>query len=362
MFKWTRWGELVTVTNILYLSACVLFLVSLSSLFLVSPVKASDSSWTIMEPMPTARGWFGVAVVDGKIYAISGGSSGINEMYDPATNTWTTKSSMPTPRSSFGIAVVNGKIYCIGGSPAGWEYTGVNEVYDPATDTWENRTSMPSPRSGLEANVVDGKIYMIGGGRRPPFDTFRYNEVYDPVNDSWTIKAAIPAGVKDYASAVIGNKIYILGGAVGSFLNQIYDAETDTWSSGASLPIGVDSAAAGVTAGNTDTERIYVLGGKQNLDPVNLNQVYDPTTDTWVAGPAMPTARFGHGVAIINASLYAIGGQEGWHFPVSAANERYTPANFIPEFPSWTITPLLITATMVAIIFKKRLLRDQVLP
>ena len=34
-----------------------------------------QSSWNPLTPMPTARGELGVAVVDGKIYAI-GGSSG----------------------------------------------------------------------------------------------------------------------------------------------------------------------------------------------------------------------------------------------------------------------------------------------
>ena len=215
---------------------------------------------------------------------------------------------------------------------------------------------MPTIRHALDANVVNGKIYLIGGGQRTPNDDFDINEVYDPVTDTWTTKTPIPTGVDYYASAVVNNKIYIMGGAVGVTLNQVYDPETDTWSSGAPLPTGVDSAAAGVTAGTTDTQRIFVIGGKQGLDAVNLNQVYDPETDTWVAGPAMPTARYSLGVAVVNDSLYAIGGREGWiGSPVSAANERYTPADFIPEFPSWTILPLLLVATLVAIIYKQKL-------
>jgi N-acetylneuraminic acid mutarotase len=300
-----------------------------------------------MTEMPTARARLGVAVVDGKIYAIGGGTwidyFGTNEMYDPVTNIWTTKSSMPTPRTSFGIAVVDNKIYCIGGG------IGVNEVYDPTTDTWETKTSMPTSSSGLEAHLVNGKIYLIGG-------TSNVNEVYDPATDSWSTKTPIPIGVSGYASAVIDNKIYIIGGAVGLSHNQIYDTETDMWTNGASLPTGVDSAAAGVTAGVTDTQRIFVIGGKENLDAVNLNQVYDPDTDTWVLGPTMPTARYGLGIAVVDDSLYAIGGHEGWFgTPISAANERYTPADFIPEFPSWIILPLVLLVTVTAIVYRKKL-------
>jgi hypothetical protein len=311
-------------------------------------VTATEDSWAIMEPMPTARAGMGVAVVDGKIYAIGGhnwgNTSGINEMYDPETDTWTTKTPMPTPRTNFGIAVVENKIYAIGGSPDDWVYTDVNEVYDPAIDTWETKTSMPTARHALEANVVDGKIYMIGGGQRGPlYDNFDVNEIYDPATDTWTTKTPIPTGVQSYASSVVDNKIYIITDS----LNQIYDPQTDTWRNGASPPSSVDKPAAGVTAGDTATKRVFVMGGQQGLDAVNLNQVYDPETDTWVAGLWLPTARFGLGVAVVNDMLYAIGGHTGWFgTPISAANERYTPADFVPEFPSWIILPLFVTATL----------------
>jgi N-acetylneuraminic acid mutarotase len=335
-------------------TAFVLLLILYFAISSLPLVRAAEDSWETMEPMPTARFRIGVAVVDGKIYAIDGG---INYEYDPATNSWTTKTPMPTPRSSFGIAVVENKIYVIGGSTEAWVYTDVNEVYDPTTDTWETKTSMPTTRHAMDANVVDGKIYVIGGGRRgPQYANFVMNEVYDPATDTWTRKTSLPTGVQSYTSAVVHNKIYIIGGSVGVTLNQIYDPETDTWSSGAPLPIGVDDAAAGVTAGSTDTQRIYVLGGKEKIDAVNLNQVYDPEKDTWVAGPAMPTARSGLGVAVVEDSLYAIGGREFWLPPDSAANERFTPADFIPEFPSWT--PLLITLVAVAalaVVYRHRL-------
>jgi N-acetylneuraminic acid mutarotase len=306
--------------------------------------------------MPTARSELGVAAVDGKIYAIV---SGINYEYDPTTDSWTAKTPMPTPRTGFGIAVVENKIYVIGGSIGDWEFTRANEVYNPATDTWETKTSMPSPRSGMDANVVNGKIYLIGGGHRTshtPSWTFSTNEVYDPATDTWATKTPIPTRTDNYASAVVNNRIYIIGGSEGVTLNQIYDPETDTWSNGTPIPTGVDYAAAGVTTGTTTTERIYVIGGKRGLDAVNLNQVYDPETDTWVAGTLMPTARYSLGVAILGNSLYAIGGREGWYgFPTSAANERYTSADFIPEFPSWIILPLFLVATLFGIIVRRKI-------
>ncbi|UCC58441.1 MAG: hypothetical protein JSW14_00495 [Candidatus Bathyarchaeum sp.] len=164
--------------------------------------SATEDSWTTMEPMPTARAWLGVAVVDGKIFAIY---SGINYDYDPSTNSWTTKTPMPTPRSSFGIAVVENKIYVIGGSTGDYNYTNVNEVYDPSTDTWETKTSMPTIRHALDANVVNGKIYLIGGGQRTPNDdSSMYTYVDDDnVSRSFTtifnmLRNYNPDGVRDH--------------------------------------------------------------------------------------------------------------------------------------------------------------------
>lgn len=103
--------------------AALILLLILCSLMIDLPiietVRAAEDSWIPLEPMPTIRRNLGVAVVNGKIYAIGGKQDNwglsTNEEYDPATKTWTTKTPMPTPRSDFGIAVVQNKIYCIGG-------------------------------------------------------------------------------------------------------------------------------------------------------------------------------------------------------------------------------------------------------
>jgi len=54
---------------------------------------------------------------------------------DSAENTWVSKAPMQVARSGVGVAVVNGKIYAIGGSTEKG-LVGTNEEYDPATDTW----------------------------------------------------------------------------------------------------------------------------------------------------------------------------------------------------------------------------------
>jgi N-acetylneuraminic acid mutarotase len=333
-------------------------------------VSASEDSWTTMEPMPTSRSSLGVAVVKDKIYAIGGVQSDINEEYDSAKNIWTIKTSMPTARGDFAIAVFQDKIYVIGGLTRSgqWtaELTDVNEVYDPATDSWTTKTSMPIPKAGLSANVVDGKIYLIGGFTQSPNSTVKTTSketlVYDHFTDSWTTKTPIPIATLDYATAVVGDKIYVISGTSRAYSDslinptQIYDPKTDTWSQGAPIPYPIQQAAAGATTGFAAPKKIYVIGGFTGFYwPMKLTQVYHPENDMWSFGADMPTPLFGLGVAVVNDQLYIIGGCPGYLQGSTAAVEQYTPLGYIPEFPSWIILPLLITATLMIMVCKQKL-------
>ena len=309
----------------------------------VSGAEVAENTWTAKAPMHVARYGVGVAVVNGKIYAIggstrsggggtsdgptpvTGGTVGTNEQYDPETNIWTTKTPMPTPIQNFAIAAYKNKIYCMNGK---------NEVYDVETNTWESKTPMPTPRSSLQANVVDGKIYLIGG-----YSNGTLNEVYDPETDTWTTETSMPTASSGYASAVVDNKIFI----IDSNRNQIYDTETDTWSQGASSPSDfLLGGAAGATTGVNAPKRIYVLGEYSNIwegEPPYFVRVYDPEKDVWSFGADIPTHRKLLGVAVLNDVLYAIGGYTSSYpdfFSISygptntpyATNEQYMPFGY----------------------------------
>jgi N-acetylneuraminic acid mutarotase len=302
--------------------------------------------------MHEARSYIGVAVVNGKIYAIggstqqgsspdnlSGGFVGTNEEYDPETDTWTYKRAMPTPRHYFATAVSQNKIYCIGGYLNNGTVTRVNEVYDPATDTWENKAPMRTTRIDLTANAANGRIYLMGGYVPAHYTTQNFsssfltlNEVYDPATDSWTIKAPLLTATSGYASAIVDNKIYV----ISSNLNQIYDPATDKWSIGAPSPSRTSYGEAGATTGVNAPKRIYVLGQDFSFsEPPYVNRVYDPATDTWTVGAALPTGRNGFGVAVVNDTLYVIGGTTEtfdmfWnnYITLYATNEQYTPIGY----------------------------------
>jgi N-acetylneuraminic acid mutarotase len=329
------------------------FLVRLCAVEVKSVSAVAEDSWATLTPMPTARSMLGVAVVDGKIYAIGGISGtqnilGTNEVYDPKTNTWSSKTPMPTHRHSFGISVFQNKIYCIGGATtikSDGYVTNVNEVYDPTTDTWENKTSMPNPRSHLEATNVGNKIYLIGGqGRGDPrmFIVKNYtslNEVYDPATDAWTTKTPIPNATAYYASALVDDKIYVMGGEGRSvsgliYLNQVYDVKTDVWSLAAAVPGTIlNGAVAGATTGENAPKLIYVIGGYYGITDPNkpynyTNQVYNPKNNSWSFAAYMPIENYHYSVVVFDDMLYVIGGSSLNNTVPYAYNLRYTPIGY----------------------------------
>ena len=97
-----------------------------------------------------------------------------------------------------------------------------------------------------------------------------------------------------------------------------YDPAADSWKALAAMPTPRLSAVA-VAAGG----KIYVMGGAgnykardgQSLDPnqphrvLDVNEVYDPATNTWAAKQILPTPRNSMFTGVVNGKIYLIGGR-----------------------------------------------------
>jgi N-acetylneuraminic acid mutarotase len=244
---------------------------------------------------------------------------------DAAENSWTAMAPMPTKRGGLGVSVVNGKIYAIGGVN-NEEQLDVNEEYDPATDTWKDRAPMPTARSGFAVAVYQSKIYVIGGtvGDSDNVGFTGRTEVYDPATNTWERKADMPTPRADLCASVINGKIYLIGGKEywldGPLyheldVNEVYDPTSNSWTAESRIPIPVFGYASVVVDG-----KIYVFGGARqlltgfnNLTSVSSNQVYDVINDMWLSRAGLPAAE---SYAVAEATLgltapkrvYVVGG------------------------------------------------------
>jgi hypothetical protein len=270
---------------------------------------------------------------------------------------WVEKAPMPTARFNFGAATVNGTIYAIGGLAEvfnGYEQghtgtTNVNEAYDTATDTWVEKTPMPAPNwlDTFGIAVYQGKIYCIGGPA---------NNVYDPTTDTWEAKRAMPTQRHFLCANVVDRKIYLIGGRTmekatdtgdywlpglmtynTSDVNEVYDPATNSWTRKASIPNPVASYASAVV-----NNKIYIISGcTPSGNITGLVQVYDPQTDNWnLAAPIPNPVENAAAGAVVDAAsdvVYVIGG--------CTESRRYAGSNFnqvyFPENDSWaTSTPI----------------------
>jgi len=157
---------------------------------------------------------------------------------------------------------------------------------------------------------------------------------------SWTTKAPMPTARIEPASGVIDGKLYVAGGEDGTnTLNvlEVYDHRTNSWATKAPMPTARLSTASAAING-----RFYVAGGSTltTVIPGTL-EVYDPTTDTWTTKAPMPVTEVGPASATINGKLYVVGGIS--QFVVNNPRNGILQV-YDPQADTWTTKASMPTA------------------
>ncbi len=187
----------------------------------------ATNTWETKTSMPTPRNHLQANVVGGKIYLIGGEhqekidyaytehSSNLTEVYDIQTDTWTTMTPIPNAVYNYASAVVNDKIYIISGKYANFSMSNLVQIFNPETNSWSFGKPIPTPMDQAAAAATSGvmapkRIYVIGGTK---------NQVYNPETDSWSSGADMPTERYDFGLAVVNDLLYAIGGASVSLTN-----------------------------------------------------------------------------------------------------------------------------------------------
>jgi N-acetylneuraminic acid mutarotase len=177
---------------------------------------ASDS-WTAAAPLPRGANHVGVAVLDGRLYAIGG-----------LADRWAPRAPLPTGRDRIGALAVGTLMHVIGGRVDSFHTnSNLHHIYDPARDTWERRNPLPTARSGHGAVYYRDKIFVLGG--EGTNRVFGQNEAYDPQQDAWEHYAPMPTPRHGLGAVVIGDAIYVVGGGPvmgGGVQSAVHEAFT----------------------------------------------------------------------------------------------------------------------------------------
>jgi hypothetical protein len=258
-----------------------------------------------------------------------------------AIDRWHILADMDAGRGDPGVVVVHNKIHVISGfwSP-GYNYVYSQVVYDPQLGIWESLMWPPIPRSDFVAVNFEDKIYAIGGWNIDP--NYEYggvvdlNHMYDPETDTWdTTKQPLPIPVSGPGGVVLNDKIYVIGGYIGDQINtnivQIYDPSSDSWLEGTPMQSARGGFGAVVLNG-----LIYAIGGQGQSD-LNDVEIYDPASDTWSDGPPLPERRLSMAVTVRQGKIYVIGGMENH----TAPNAEDSVFVYDPQTNLWSMgTPM----------------------
>ena len=236
------------------------------------------------------------------------------------------RAGAPAPGLSYlsAAAVYDGRVYLFGGNEPwalmpqqGWGSPDAVFAYDPALNQWEAKRPLPEPSWTTAAHTIGDKIFVVTGGEHyEAFSNGLYR--YDPLMDLWAPRAGRPTYRSLFASAVMGGKIYVIGGLAsadnepGSVWKtssvrgdvEVYDPASDSWSAGPALPFPIRTPEA-----CSANDRIYVLGGPNADDPDVLS--LSPGAASWVVESQLPAHR-GRAFTCATAgdAIYLVGGDD----------------------------------------------------
>nr|XP_023990412.1 kelch-like ECH-associated protein 1 [Salvelinus alpinus] len=179
----------------------------------------------------------------------------------------------------------------------------------------------PAPHRGTQL------IYVAGGYRQHSLSSM---EAYDPGRNVWLKLADMGSPCSGLGSCVLFGLLYTVGGRNLSLQNNTessslccYNPMTNQWSQHASLNTPRNRVGVAVVDGS-----IYAVGGSQGSTHHNTVERYDPEANRWVFVSPMSVARLGAGVAGCAGSLYVVGGFDG-------QNRWNTAERFHPDSNTW---------------------------
>ena len=262
----------------------------------------------------------------------------------------TTLSPMRESRLYFPSTVLpSGKVHVIGGEYAGGfgfpNYDNTAEIYDPVTNRWSAAASFPEPAFGDTPTSLlrDGRI--LAGS---PFNDNTY--LYDPDTNLWEFaakKLRNDNSVEETWVALPNGNVLSYDVWTDGLSAQYYDVPTNQWLSTGALPVSLVNNGEIGGALQLPDGRILQVGG------TNHTAIYDPLSNTWVAGPDMPVgigSDDAPAVALPNGNILFVADTPNFTAPSRiyefdpSANTLVdiTPANMLNTIPAFRTRFLVV--------------------
>ncbi|GAB4372705.1 MAG: hypothetical protein Kow0042_16170 [Calditrichia bacterium] len=303
----------------------VFLIVTLSSGLFLTP--GFSASWQTATSFHTPRVGASAVEFNQKIYLMGGKTTGNNilntvEVYDPQTGLWdeTTVPDFNYARYNAAAVVFQGKIFLIGGSD-GYNALDEVEVFDPVQNSWSEVHKLRKKRTGLSAVVFNNRIYVMGGIE---YQYYYVEEIewYDFLNDEWEKSIAnLPQPRAAAFVAAYDEWLYFCGGEYFGAANDGFIADTTfTWTPGIMLQTGRHYGGMAEVHHN-----LYMIGGETGSGVSNLVEIFNPYSGQIYPGVPLPLARSGIATAVLNDTIYVMGGWSVNHFQILDLVQYFAP-------------------------------------
>ena len=309
-------------------------------------------------------------LADGRVFLAGGygddGQLASVEVYDPTSDAWTTVAPMSVGRSGASATLLDdGRVLVAGGLPPySVSRYGLKsaEVWDPQTDSWSDAGAFARGRYGHTATKLpDGRVLLVGGQNARDTYTHVDLEVYDPATNTWTTSGALPIGVQQHtATSLPSGDVLVVGGynrfrktrtraiiridgttltpqvvgnlnvgradhtatllteglliAAGSTDRHAHVGDTELIDPLTFEVVALDpmpTPRIGHTATQMPTGEVVVIGGTDPatyFDGLTEVDVFDPVTQTWLAGEPLDASRAGHAAVALNGGAFVFTG------------------------------------------------------
>jgi len=238
--------------------------------------------WSRLRDTPVRWTSPNLAAVGGTVYLLGGiDGQGIAHaeafVLGPLDGGWKPIAAMDPgdARGASGVATAPGRIYLLGGASSTGPLASCLE-YNIATGEWGRLPDLPAPRAHPAVmRRLDGTLIVAGGFESLDASQPRAEVWALPppgsVEQAWQSRAAPSAPRGGCAYGVVLGQLVCAGGdgPAASTLVESYDPYTDVWTAGEAMPVartGTQGAAVG--------GRLYVLGGDDPLARVATDTLY----------------------------------------------------------------------------------------
>lgn len=276
------------------------------------------------------------------------------EIYNPTTGMFTaTANNMSAGRSSATATLLNSGLVLIAGGDGGGTSA---DLYNPATHTFTPTGALNVARSDATATLLQsGEVLVVGGldTTSGTGEALSSAELYDPTAGTFTLLTATLAFPRALHSATLLNdgQVLIAGGtsnvksaSTPPGYEELYDPTTQTFlQTGALNAPRIAHNALLLGDGN-----VLVIGGGApdsltgvfdgDFPPQATAEVYNPATGEFTFTANMNFSRGEFTATLLeNGSVLAAGGEGDILFPAPA--EIYTPTSAPPALVSIAVTP-----------------------